>query len=987
MIFSSLQRQENIAQTPQTKTATAPADKQLAGQRLTEPRIQTPLLRTMHAPNTLNFLGEGEPTNVTNGRIPPKETKIFSTGDPWVVLHRNPRDKAVHVTLSEDTSGPWDYETRLIEALQTCWAAQENGAQSISLHLPEHLNPDNSPNPINNLIPTLAHTLGVTRLTYTAQPSTSTNNNTEQNNLFSDKKATDKQRRRYINPPIPRHVVFSGSANPSLGQNVARALDQQGNTVEFAPHHYIREGANTQVTFEADLRDCDVTITLSTRPSPDATDSKSYNSAAQYLLESLLLADAAKNAGAKSVQLAMAYQPSARSDKRETVDPNYAGAYGAMVARFCDGMDIIKRVALLETHDRHTDSFFSNTHCQSICVSGLLSLAERFIAEGSAENTVLVAPDDGAVKRTKLLADALNLPMISAHKSRAGHGDDNATVGALNSGQALDPSKQYFLTDDETATGGTLRQVLTQLREQGAKHITAAIAHNNMPLDKWERHLCLAALMQAGAEKVQFLDTQPMGQLVSSVEEFDQLALESGKTHEDLRNWLSKKVFKKDGVTDAEIEDFKQNFTSLGSEKVEVISAAPLLATALAPPATIEQRVNQLAEKAITAGATKLAATTPIDAGIVAAAAQRINIPWIFVDPNNRPAQLMSNLGDIAQNNLPTDPDMLNTNDVILIAGPTTTDSLKIKAQFQPYQCRALLLADHITNYTQARLPEPHYQKPTPATRHILQQQAANIIKTLTASDPNGSHLTSNNQSSKNHITPLLQRLSNHPEAAGVIHRAMASKIYDLVQEARSSTIQPEAKFTAEQPIKLLSNNATGLSLSIPLSLHLSEWGIPCDIVPIETQSKRETTRADGAQSVLHMNSNDEGYATRAIKKPRSITEKPIPTELPLSPSLDDRKSKTIDIMLPENSINVNDTCFLIDDLYNDALSKATQATVEREGARLLITVALKGQPAQNDRQANRINPNFIGQIFNFSRPDNKHRGTDQVWCLSDSPT
>lgn len=577
-----------------TKESLSPATSLTNAKPQAQPQAQSRLeeipQESMSGPAMLSFLGEGEPTEITTSRLPltiaPKETKIFSTGDPWVVLHSDPRNKTINVTLSETTTHPFDYETRLIEALETCWAARENGAEHITLKLPANLDPETHTHPLCSLMRTLAESLGISEISYS--PSTTLDDAAQAQIIAPQPQATAASPEgENHQPPHPRHVVFAGSANPQLGRDIVTALDHQGYTAEVVPHTYNRNNSETNVNFEANLHDCTVTITLSTRPDPDSEDGKHYHSSARYLIESLLLAKKAIANGAKCVQLAIAYQPSARSDKRETTAPNFAGAYAAMVARFCESIKGIKKVILLETHDRHTESYFTNANCQGTHVPGLLALARRFVSESGSDNTILVAPDDGAVKRTKALATELGIPMISAHKNRNGHGDNNATVSAINGGQTLDTTKNYFLTDDETATGGTLRQVLRQLREQGAQHITAAIAHNNMPLDPWARHLCLAALIQSGAEKVQFLDTQPMGKLSNSVADFESLAHRQGKSDEDLRAWLGKNVFKREHVTDSEITSFKQHFNGLGSDKLEVISAAPLLAEAIAPKATI----------------------------------------------------------------------------------------------------------------------------------------------------------------------------------------------------------------------------------------------------------------------------------------------------------------------------------------------------------------------------------------------------------------
>jgi phosphoribosylpyrophosphate synthetase len=69
------------------------------------------------------------------------------------------------------------------------------------------------------------------------------------------------------------------------------------------------------------------------------------------------------------------------------------------------------------------------------------------------------------------------------------------------------------VTDDEIATGGTMRQTVARLKENGAAQVHVAVSHANMPESPEARHDAMRKLKEAGCDRLYLLDTQPVGKL------------------------------------------------------------------------------------------------------------------------------------------------------------------------------------------------------------------------------------------------------------------------------------------------------------------------------------------------------------------------------------------------------------------------------------------------------------------------------------------
>lgn len=362
----------------------------------------------------------------------------------------------------------------------------------------------------------------------------------------------------------PKHILLCCSSNQALAEKIAQKLKARGESV----HLYKIEGRGVDATIPADIEICgqEVTIIQSTRPSPDHfKESQNYqtNGASEYFFEAALIAYNAQQRGAKKVHLITPYQFSARSDKAENNLNGKTGAYvqhNGMLLEACG----VQKITTAECHDEHTLSgAYTRNNINSVAVPALkllsLKIARQWILENKSSMTGqlrLVAPDEGAVKRTQHLAKELKATLgdyictdrVKGEKQRNTHEDTSAEVKSFNTDKNdINPSDKYLIIDDETATGSTLCQAIVKLKHCGAKDISILVVHNNMPLDWLTRQLCLARFLFLGVTDIHFSDTQEMGTLANSFN--DMIAYYSkisGKDEISVRatvtDWFNKEI-------------------------------------------------------------------------------------------------------------------------------------------------------------------------------------------------------------------------------------------------------------------------------------------------------------------------------------------------------------------------------------------------------------------------------------------------------------
>ncbi|HXQ28011.1 MAG TPA: ribose-phosphate pyrophosphokinase [Gemmatimonadales bacterium] len=237
-------------------------------------------------------------------------------------------------------------------------------------------------------------------------------------------------------------TLFAGSAHPGLGAAVAAGLGQELGASEI--HAF--PDSELSVGLRQSVRGHDVYILQPTAPP----------TVERHLVELLLLADAARRAGAARLTAVIPYLGYARQDRRAT--GREAGA-ARVIADLIDTRGFARLVAL-HLHSVALEGFFG-TPVEHLSAVPLLAtaLAPQLPADG-----VVVAPDLGAAKLAERYARVLRLPVAIVHKERQAGAE--VSVRAITGDVR---NRVPIIVDDMITTGATIVAAQTALVAAGCK--------------------------------------------------------------------------------------------------------------------------------------------------------------------------------------------------------------------------------------------------------------------------------------------------------------------------------------------------------------------------------------------------------------------------------------------------------------------------------------------------------------------------------------
>jgi ribose-phosphate pyrophosphokinase len=246
-------------------------------------------------------------------------------------------------------------------------------------------------------------------------------------------------------------VVLAGSANAALGAALAREL---GQTLGRATIERFPDG---EIHVDVDARSVKGRAVLVVQPtSPLASD---------HLLELLLLADACRRAGASTIFAVVPYFGYARQDRRKTPGEPLGVHVVAELLRTAH----FDRIVAVDLHSDATEAAL-DVPVERLTAVPLLAEALQKRAE---RDSVVVAPDLGAVRLAREYARLLRLPLAVVQKVRKS-GTHVEVEGVAGDVRGL----QSILVDDMVATGGTIVAAAHALEAAGAKReLVVAATH------------------------------------------------------------------------------------------------------------------------------------------------------------------------------------------------------------------------------------------------------------------------------------------------------------------------------------------------------------------------------------------------------------------------------------------------------------------------------------------------------------------------------
>ncbi|HQV58236.1 MAG TPA: ribose-phosphate pyrophosphokinase, partial [Ilumatobacteraceae bacterium] len=249
--------------------------------------------------------------------------------------------------------------------------------------------------------------------------------------------------------PMREIIAFSGSAHPQLAERICARMG-----VELSPVDIQRFSNDClQAQLGANCRQRDVYIVQPLVPPTQ-----------EHLMELLLMLDAARGASAARVTAVIPHFAYARSDKKDASRISIGGKLVADMLRVAGA----NRVITMALHAPQVHGFFGIPvdHLTAIGV-----LADYF-RDSDLDHAVVVSPDLGNAKVANQFARLLGVPVAAGSKQRMA--DDRVVIDAIVGDVA---GRRAIVLDDEIATGGSIVELVSKLRDEGCADISVACTH------------------------------------------------------------------------------------------------------------------------------------------------------------------------------------------------------------------------------------------------------------------------------------------------------------------------------------------------------------------------------------------------------------------------------------------------------------------------------------------------------------------------------
>jgi len=256
-------------------------------------------------------------------------------------------------------------------------------------------------------------------------------------------------------------ILIAGNANRPLAEEIEGYLG-----IQLCPAKVGRfPDGEIEVQIGKSVRGADVFVVQPSCPPVN-----------ENLMELLVMIDALKRASAERITAVIPYYGYGRQDRKHV---GRVPISARLVADLIEaaGAD---RVLAVDLHAGQIQGFFN------IPVDNLMAdpvFIDHFRSQELAdEETVIVSPDLGAVKRARGIAAGLGLPLAIVEKRRTS-GTEVETYTLIGEVEG----RRAIIIDDIIATGGTVRKALELLRKGRAKEVYGAFTHGVFAGDVLDR--------------------------------------------------------------------------------------------------------------------------------------------------------------------------------------------------------------------------------------------------------------------------------------------------------------------------------------------------------------------------------------------------------------------------------------------------------------------------------------------------------------------
>ncbi|MBD3792968.1 MAG: ribose-phosphate pyrophosphokinase [Campylobacterales bacterium] len=245
------------------------------------------------------------------------------------------------------------------------------------------------------------------------------------------------------------YMLFSGTANEALAEEVSRYLDQPLSKAKITRF----SDGEINIKIKESVRGKDVFIIQSTSAPANAN-----------LMELLIMVDALKRSSAKSITAVVPYYGYARQDRK--AEPRVPIS-AKLVANLMETAGIT-RVVTVDLHASQIQGFFD------IPVDNLYGavLFNDYVKSKNLKNPIIASPDIGGVARARYFAKTLDLDMVIVDKRRE-KANESEVMNVIGNVEG----KDVIMIDDMVDTAGTMVKAAAALKKLGATSVMACCTH------------------------------------------------------------------------------------------------------------------------------------------------------------------------------------------------------------------------------------------------------------------------------------------------------------------------------------------------------------------------------------------------------------------------------------------------------------------------------------------------------------------------------
>lgn len=271
-------------------------------------------------------------------------------------------------------------------------------------------------------------------------------------------------------------MIIGGSASQNLAANVAQILNEELCPIETRKfpdgERYLR--------VKGEVENKDITIIQSTGYPQD-----------EHLVELLFLIKNLKSLKAKTIKVVVPYMGYARQELRFNPGECISAQF---VCELIENAGADEFISI----NLHEDSVRDFLNIPSKNLSAMPPIAEYIKTE--AKDPIIIAPDKGALGFAEEIANIVNCSYTYLSKVRLGP-DKVETKIADENGINNVKGRTAFIIDDIIATGGTIVNAISILKDNGAESVKVCCVHPILVND------AVLKIYAAGADKVAGTDT------------------------------------------------------------------------------------------------------------------------------------------------------------------------------------------------------------------------------------------------------------------------------------------------------------------------------------------------------------------------------------------------------------------------------------------------------------------------------------------------